>query len=638
MSLLVVSGGGLILGTVVAVGARHSRDMLERELEAKARAMATSVANRLAASQRSVERDAAALARTLGQVPASRDAVISLLQALVRDNPDVFGAAAAFERGMADAAGPTCPYVYRRGGSLGVKELTAVGYRFTTWDWYVLPKELRHAAWSEPYFDEGGGEIVMATFSVPVFADDGRGRFRGVVTCDVSLAGFAEMLASLPLGEAGYGVVLSGDGTVVSHRVKQYVMNETIFSLAEERDDPNLDAIGHRMIRGESGFVPFRTITTRTPSFLAFAPIGDTGWSLGLVFPEEAVTSKVRALERTQIVLGVAGFGGLLLVVLAVARSITGPLRHLDKATLALAGGTLDAPVPELKGDDEVAHLASSFARMQRDLKAHIERLQATTAAKERIERELQIARTIQLSLLPKTFPPFPERGDIELFATLEPAREVGGDLYDFFLLDDDHLCLVAGDVAGKGVPAALHMAVTRTLIKALFRATSEPADVLGRLNHELAQENESATFVTIFCAVVDLASGSCRYANGGHNRPFVVRRSGEVESVPPVAGYVVGGMEGPPFGSGEIRLSRGDTLLLYTDGVVECMDGAGRLFGDDRTREELARLHDLPCEGIVRGVREALRLFAGAAEQSDDITMLAFRLGEPRQERPAAG
>ncbi len=627
MSLLIVAGGGLILSAVVGVSARSSRAMLEREMEAKATAMASSVANRVGTVETSVERSARALGLAVERLPLTRAQVVALLEGIVRDDPDVYGAAAAFPDGLPGAPGPTCPYVYRRGEGLDTRELATGGYRFEVWDWYVLPRELRRATWSEPYYDEGGGDIVMATYSVPVYEGGPGGRFRGVVTCDVSLDWISGYLASLPLGEAGYGLVVSADGTIVSHRVRQYVMNETVFSLAQERDYPFLAELGRRMVRGESGFAPFLTITTRTPSFLAFAPIGGNGWSLGLVFPREAVTSKVRALGRTQLLFGAAGFAGLLLVVLAVARSITGPLRHLDRATLAVAQGRLDAPVPEVRGDDEVAHLAASFARMQRDLATHIERLQATTAAKERIERELHIARAIQLSLVPKTFPPFPERDDLELFATLEPAREVGGDLYDFFMLEGDRLCLVVGDVAGKGVPAALYMAVTRTLLKALFSASTEPAEVLGRLNRDLSQDNESATFVTIFCAVVDLATGACRYANGGHNLPLVVRASGAVEPVPPVAGYLVGGMEGPPFGSGELRLERGDTLFLYTDGVVECMDREGRLFGDDRTRAEVARLGGLACHELIHGVRESLRAFADGAEQSDDITMLAFRL-----------
>ena len=627
MSLLVLVGGAVILGVVVGVSAHVSRGMLERELEAKATALATSVANRLDAVERSITRSAVGIAHAVENLPVSREQVVTLLQAVVRDNPDVYGAAAAFQGGVPGTSRATCPYVYRHEGSLAVKDLAEGGYRFQIRDWYTLPMELGQPVWTEPYYDEGGGGIVMATYSVPLSTGTGETRFRGVVTCDVSLAGISGLIASLPLGEAGYGFVLSADGTVVSHRVKQYIMNETIFSLAEARGDPTLHALGLRMVHGESGFVPFTTFTTKTPSFLAFAPVGAEGWSLGLVFPKEAVTSRVRALGQTQILFGIAGFAGLLVVVLAISRSITRPLRHLDAATRALAGGNLDAPVPEPGGNDEVAHLAASFAQMQRDLRIHIDQLQATTAAKERIERELQIARAIQLALLPKTFPPFPERNDLEIYAVLEPAREVGGDFYDFFLLGEDRLVLVIGDVAGKGVPAAIYMAVTRTMVRALFREDSEPAEVLNRLNQELAEDNDSGMFVTVFCAVVDLRGGECRYANGGHNPPLVIRASGELEPVPSVSGYVVGAIEGPPFASGALILAPGDTLFLYTDGVVECMDRAGGLYGDARTRERLMDLRQTSCNDLIKGVREGLRRHADGAEQSDDITMLAFRL-----------
>jgi sigma-B regulation protein RsbU (phosphoserine phosphatase) len=251
--------------------------------------------------------------------------------------------------------------------------------------------------------------------------------------------------------------------------------------------------------------------------------------------------------------------------------------------------------------------------------------LARTAQARERIESELRIGRAIQMSLIPKTFPPFPTRSDFALHALLEPAREVGGDFYDFFLTDDDHLCLAVGDVSGKGVPAALFMAVTRTFLKALAREERSPSRVLERLNDELAEGNDASMFVTLFFAVVDLRRGLMRYASGGHPSPLLARPDGTVSTLPRPRGPLVGALEGMTFDEGEKTLERDDRLLVFTDGVTEAMTAKGELFGDDRTARALSALAALSCREIVAGLRERLVRFADGADQSDDIALLLF-------------
>jgi sigma-B regulation protein RsbU (phosphoserine phosphatase) len=263
---------------------------------------------------------------------------------------------------------------------------------------------------------------------------------------------------------------------------------------------------------------------------------------------------------------------------------------------------------------------------MRTNLKEYMQQLQTTTAAKERIEGELQIAHSIQMSLVPKTFPPFPNRTDFEIFADLEPAREIGGDFYDFFMPDENTLCLVIGDVSGKGVPAALFMAVTRTFLKALWRNQESPAVVLGRLNDELASDNDPNMFVTLFCATINLSNGQCRYARGGHNPPFILNTQGKARRVPWTKGAIIGVIEGTQLEEGEITLEPGDILFLYTDGVTEAMDPEGHVYGEEQTLESLEKFYTPNCHDLVLRMRETLLEYAHGAEQSDDITMLAFR------------
>ncbi|MBM3148184.1 MAG: SpoIIE family protein phosphatase, partial [Actinobacteria bacterium] len=306
--------------------------------------------------------------------------------------------------------------------------------------------------------------------------------------------------------------------------------------------------------------------------------------------------------------------------------TITRPLHALDAATQTLAEGDLDVPLPKAKGRDEVAHLTQSFGRMREDLQRHIEELRETTVERERIESELRIAADIQMSLVPRTFPPFPEREDLDLHAVLDPAREVGGDFYDFFLLDDDHLCLAIADVSGKGVPAALLMAGARSFLRSFARQGSSPAEVAARVNVELAADNDACMFVTMFLAVADLRTGVVRCASAGHNLPFVIDAAGAVAQVPRIRGVALGIAEAAVYDEAELRLRAGDALFLYTDGVSEAMDAAGHVFGEDRLAAELARAAGADCSGIIDAVLAAVVRHAEGAEQSDDITMVAFR------------
>jgi len=255
------------------------------------------------------------------------------------------------------------------------------------------------------------------------------------------------------------------------------------------------------------------------------------------------------------------------------------------------------------------------------------ERERVVAAQKERMESELSVARDIQLGIVPTIFPPFPERDEFDLHASLESAREVGGDLYDFFLLDDDHLCLAIGDVSGKGVPASLFMAVTITLLRAAGGRSAGPADVLARLNAQLCHDNDSAMFVTLFYAICDVRTGELTYSSGGHPPPYVVRAGGGVEPLPQTAGAGLGASSRIAFGAGTVTLECGDALLLYTDGVTEAMDAAGGMFGAERLEAALGgvRAED-GAAGMMAAVRSAVAAFTRGAEQYDDITMMGFR------------
>jgi len=631
--LLTLIGGALVLGAITGSCYLLGSRQIEKEAMEKAISLAAGTANRIETVQRGVEKVVRASAARVQDGERSPDRIRLILSRAVRENPEIFGAAFAYApRPTSKGTQFHSPYVYRSQGRLAYKDLGVESYRYDIWDWYTLPRDLERPVWSEPYLDQGGGGALMVTYSVPVFEGSGPSRkLIGVITCDLTLDWLTDLLRSIRFAKTGYAFLISRTGAYICHPRREFVVKETVFSAAEANNRPELRTVARRMISGETGYISLRNLVSQAPSRMAYAPVPATGWSLAIIVTDAELLAPVVSLSRSVALTGIAGFAILLLITLLIARSITRPIRELDAATDTLAKGDLDAPIPHIPGNDEVAHLSHSFSHMQTELKRSMEELRATTAAKQKIESELEIARSIQMSLVPRTFPAFPDRPEFDLYAELHPARAIGGDFYDFFMLDRERICISIGDVSDKGVPAALFMAVVRTFLKAIWRDEESPAATLRKLNDELALDNDSTMFVTLLCAVVDLRDGAMRYACGGHNLPFIVGPDGGIRQLKRVKGVPVGAMEEMLFEEGEERMAPGEVFFLYTDGVSEAMNPSGELFGDDRLCKRLE-----PCtsargmKDFLKGVRSAVDSFAGGAEQSDDLTMVAFRYTGP--------
>ncbi len=359
------------------------------------------------------------------------------------------------------------------------------------------------------------------------------------------------------------------------------------------------------------------------------APIGEEGGELkGGVILVTLPTDRMQAAIRGGTLLAMAVSGIVLLLGSAIAilgaSRISRPIADLTEMTRRIASGDLSQAI-DIRSRNEIGALAASFNEMTRRLNESIEHLKETTAAKKRIESELEIAHEIQMSMVPKVFPPFPDRSEFDVFAALVPAREVGGDLYDFFFIDDDHLCFVVADVSGKGVPAALFMAATKAFFKAIAASCGSPAEILGRLNPELCRDNESCMFVTLFCGILNVRTGQVDYSNAGHNLPYHLHQGG-VRPLENIGGRALGVVEESQYACGRIVLGPGDALLLYSDGVTEAMDESQAFYSDDRLEGFLSSHLGCDPRQIAGNLVADVKAFAGEAPQSDDITVLALR------------
>ena len=357
-------------------------------------------------------------------------------------------------------------------------------------------------------------------------------------------------------------------------------------------------------------------------------------WYIAVAVPVEEIQLPARTLVTRQIFIISLIFLGSLIVAYLLVTRISHPLNLLASYARELPTSDFTSEEEEIspidnlsaKYKDEVGRLAESFVFMRTELRKNVRELMETTAAKERIESELQIAHDIQMGILPKMFPPFPERDEFDLYAILEPAKEVGGDFYDFFFIDDQRLCFVVGDVSGKGVPASLFMAVSKTLIKMEATRAIPPEEVMNRVNRNLSLDNPSLMFVTLFLGFLNVQTGELEYCLGGHDPPYIIRTSGDIELLDLTDGVMLGVDKDFLYESRKTVIHKGETIFLYTDGVTEAMNPDDKLFTEQRLEKTLAHWKEKDATTMINSVRETIEDFSEGTPQYDDITMLALK------------
>lgn len=553
------------------------------------------------------------------------DSIYSITRKILENNAEVIGSAIAFDPYFFKDQGKYfSPYSYRENDTLKTMQLGTPDYEYFVMDWFQIPMKLGKPYWTEPYFDTGGGNALMTTYSVPFMGFvDGKKVPIGIITMDLELDWFTEIVSEVKILKTGYASVLSPSGTFITHPNKDWIMNQSIFSVAEELNNPELRDIGREMLKGKSEFVS--STLNGVERIMYFTPLPSSNWALAVVFPKSEMYLPLRNITIILILLIVIGLVILTVSIERIVAEQLRPLAKFSKSAQEVAAGNFDAALPNITTEDEMKDLHDSFVHMQNDLKNYIEHLKDTTSAKEKIESELRIAREIQMGMIPKIFPPFPNLSQIDLYAMLEPAKEVGGDLYDFFMIDENHLCFAIGDVSGKGVPASLFMAVTRTLLRSAAPNQISPAHIVNVLNKALSSGNESNMFVTFFLGIINTDNGLIKYANAGHNPPVLIRTGGIVEFLPITKDIPIGLFEEFNYNEKELTLKPNDKLFLYTDGITEAEDINQDLYSEKRLMNCLSiYLREHP-KGLIQQVAMDVAVHVGDNMQSDDITMLSI-------------
>lgn len=555
------------------------------------------------------------------------DSMFVYSRGILSHNPELYGCSIAFEPNHFKEYGRyfSAYSQWENDSIITIQEGNEL-YDYFYMDWYQMCHLLDRPCWTEPYFDHNPkwqySESIIASYCFPLKNE--KGEFIGTISSDISLAWLSKTISAMKPYPHSYSVMLGKGGTFFVHPDTTKLFCETIFTETLENPDTARLALGHAMQRGEEGMKQMMINGERC--YVFYKPLAQTGWSMAIVCPESDIFGGMIRLHQSVVFIFIVGLMMMLVFFIRIISRELRPLQRLAREAEAIASGNFDTQLPDTKRIDEIGRLTHLFSYMQKSLVKYIDELKNTTAQKASIDQDLRIASSIQMDMLPKDFPSYPERDDVQIYASLTPAKEVGGDLFDFYFRDEKLLFCI-GDVSGKGVPSSLFMAVTRSVFRTVSAHESMPDRIVTAMNRTIADMNKSHMFVTLFIGVLDLPTGRLYYCNAGHDAPLLVGKG--IGPLACDANIPVGFRPSWKYTLQVAQIFVGTTIFLFTDGLTEAMNGNREQFEMERvtevaTRAGMNQQHEPRM--LIQQMTDAVHQFMGDAKQSDDLTMMAIQ------------
>ena len=626
VSLWVVLFAAIIFNVALGFLFYQARDAVRQEAISRATQILDKTSQRVEGILNRVEVASNMTMWLVQRHPDRPDSMFVYSRGMLLNNPDFYNCSIAFEPDFFQDKGRYfSAYTKHIGDSLRTIQGGSDNYQYFFMDWYLMPTLLDKPCWTEPYFD-----LDVATNTSEMVTSycqdikDRNGQKIGVINTSLSITWLSQTISAVKPYPNSYSIMIGRGGTYFVHPDTTKITRQTIFTQTIETPDTALIALGYAMQHGEEGMKQMDIDGKHC--YVFYKPLGQTGCSMAIVCPESDIFRGFDRLRRTVMTIVTVG---LLLMLYLFIRIITRelkPLRRLAKEAETIASGKLDAELPDFQRIDEIGQLSHSFGNMQQSLVKYIEELKETTAQKASIESDLRIASSIQMGMLPDKFPTKDERDDVQIYASLTPAKEVGGDLFDFYFRDEK-LFFCIGDVSGKGAPASLFMAVARSAFRTVSAHESQPDRIVTIMNKTIADMNKNTMFITLFVGVLDLPTGRLHYCNAGHDAPLLVGAGvGELPCDPNIP---VGFMPTWKYSLQEAQIFTGTTIFLFTDGLTEAMDADKALFTMERVNDvairALAHGQQEPRQ-LIEQMTDAVHQFVGDAEQSDDLTMMGIQ------------
>lgn len=563
------------------------------------------------------------------------DSMFVYARMVLEHNPNAYGCSISFEPDYFEEKGHYFSVYAGRedDGTIVLEQEGNETYEYFHMDWYQIPKLLNKPYWSDPFMDVYDNPVTgeleinkICSYGVPLH--DAQGNVVGVLSIDINQKWLSDIIGEIKPYPNAFTVAMGRGGVYLVHPDSTMLGNETVFTKYLETGIEKIREIGEDVIGGGRGmeYLAGDLALPVGDAYFFYTPLTTVGWSVGLVCTEDDIYSGLNSMQWFLFFSTFIGMLVMMVLCVIFIRHRVKPLEELAQAANIIARGNFDMKAPLIRGHDEISMLSKAFRNMQRSLVDYIEELKTTTANKERIEGELHIAHNIQMGMIPKIFPPYPERDDIDLYASLTPAKEVGGDLYDFLILDNRfYFCI--GDVSGKGVPASLLMAVCRNLFRTVASQGLQPSEIVRTINDIMGESNDSGMFITLFVGVIDMSNGHLTFCNAGHNPPVIISDKGEASYMDVLPNIPAGLFDGMEFEQQEYGSIDGVTLFLYTDGLTEAEDIEQNQYGDDKLIEELTNRHTMKAKDLIEHITATVHQHAGNAEQSDDLTTMVIKI-----------
>ncbi len=623
LSRWIIPLGALILIAILSANYFLSRLLLDYYVEDLTTATATSTVRKIETIFNSVAISASTLASTVTTTRATDNQTHQMLKAFIQANNSIFGMTVALQpHTLHKSLAAYSPYYYRDNKTLAYSDLASDSYNYLTQSWYTKPKQLNAPLWSEPYFDEGGGSVQMITYSAPIYLPDGK-TFAGIATADIRLSWLDEIIQEMKIGDNGFGIILSRNDVIIAHSKEAINLTKlTKDSVAPDKWQQYISS------KQQSESTPFKSSCSKQAvdgeCRFVIRSLADSGWKIVIVLPEKELTAKINALTTKIAVIAILGLAILTIVVIFITRYLTKPLAQLASATKGIGDGNMETTIPKPARNDEIGALTDDFSTMRDALKVYIIEVQQATAKQQKLESEIQIAKDIQMSMIPGAGNACISNEEYQLYALLRPARSVGGDLY-YYQQSDDVLYFILGDVSDKGVPAALFMAKTITLYTRALRDKLSPGQTFSMMNDVLAQNNDACMFVTALCGSINLETGEVLMSNAGHMDPiFQVQQSTHEFKIK--GGTALGLMEDVDYPDINFQLAHQTTIIMYTDGITEAHDSNSNQYSDEKLISLIGDTDTSKVKTAGKIIIDSVDDFAGDTEQFDDITLLMIR------------
>ena len=480
--------------------------------------------------------------------------------------------------------------------------------------------KLIQGIWSTPFFCKYDTAHLLVSYKMPIYYPDSK-NVAGIVSCEISLKMMQKMLSNIKIGDRGYAFIIDQTGNFISHPRKEWILVGNLYERPTTIFKENGQEIVSQIKQGRSGAgLGTSEYLNNVAAWYYYAPITNSGWSVIIVVPEKELFSAIDGIFQKIIFVSVFGILTLFVVNFFVFRKMLDPLVRVTHAIQRFSSFA----DKERQSKNEIVMLAESLEDWQVKYGLLIKDQSKTASDRIKFDKDLKSAQEIQLNIVPSGKPNFPEHCEIDLYAMLKPAETIGGDLYDYFFIDKNHLLVAIGDVSGKGIPASLFMAITSTLIKTHAKILSSK-DIVRRVNKELSDRNSNQYFVTLFLGVLDIRSGILDYCNAAHNYPYILRADGSLQTLSKSHGLPLGIYKDKKYKSSTVELSLNDMMILYTDGLINSRDSKKQHFGTERLENNIQNLMDLTAEEVVKSLVKSVVIFE-EGHQADDICLLALK------------